>query len=121
MIRPPRGARRLRPVSMPIGRSHLLHALRPRRTLRGGLIQLIYAAGGVGFGLLVPHLHWGATVNSHDAVTLLSGAAAALLTVGSVVYALLFLVVQFAANAQSPRLNYFRDAPLVGHTLGLVL
>ena len=43
----------------------------------------------------------------------------ALLT--GIVFALLFLVVQFAATSQSPQLNLFRDNPLVWHTLGLIV
>lgn len=98
-----------------------LRAFVPRRSLRARLIQLIYLVVGVVLGLFVPQLQGGMQVTSPEVVTLLGFAAAGLVTVGSVVFALLFLVVQFAANSQSPRLNLFRDHPLVWHTLGLVL
>jgi uncharacterized membrane protein len=98
-----------------------LRAFVPRRSLRARLIQLIYLVVGVVLGLFVPQLQGGMQVTSREVVTLLGFAAAGLVTVGSVVFALLFLVVQFAANSQSPRLNLFRDHPLVWHTLGLVL
>ena len=102
-------------------RRPLLRVFRVHRRLEARLIQLIYVIVGVALGVSVPLITVGKQLNSRDVVTMLSGAAAGLLTVGSVVYALLFLVVQFAANSQSPRLNLFRDQPLVWHTLGLVL
>jgi uncharacterized membrane protein len=37
----------------------------------------------------------------------------------AVVFSLLFLTVQFASTALSPRLNLFRDAPIVWHAFGL--
>jgi uncharacterized membrane protein len=35
-----------------------------------------------------------------------------------VVYSLLFLVVQFGTTTFTPRLNLFRDTPIVRHTFG---
>ena len=53
---------------------------------------------------------------------MLAGVTAGLLALTGIVFALLFLVVQFAATAQSPRLHLFRDNPLVyGNALGLVV
>jgi uncharacterized membrane protein len=37
----------------------------------------------------------------------------------AVVFSLLFLTVQFASTALSPRLNLFRDAPIVWHAFGV--
>ena len=104
------------------GRTHsLVQRLRRRRSLRAGLTQLLYIATGVGLGLLVPTLDAGARIPSVEVAALLAGVTAGLLALTGIVFALLFLVVQFAATAQSPRLHLFRDNPLVWHALGLVL
>ena len=103
------------------GRRTLVQALRRRRSLRAGLVQLVYIAGGIALGLLVPHLDVGASIPSVEAAALLAGTTAGLLALIGIVFALLFLVIQFAATAQSPRLHLFRDNPLVWHALGLVV
>src|SRR6476659_7122823 len=101
------------------GRTHsLVQQLRRRRA---GLTQLFYIAAGVGLGLLVPTLDAGARIPSVEVAALLAGVTAGLLALTGIVYALLFLVVQFAATAQSPRLHLFRDSPLVWHALGLII
>ena len=99
----------------------LVQQLRRRRSLRAGLTQLLYIAAGVGLGLLVPTLDAGARIPSVEVAALLAGVTAGLLALTGIVFALLFLVVQFAATAQSPRLHLFRDNPLVWHALGLVI
>ena len=99
----------------------LVQQLRRRRSLRAGLAQLVYIAAGVGLGLLVPTLDAGARIPSAEVAALLAGVTAGLLALTGIVFALLFLVVQFAATAQSPRLHLFRDKPLVWHALGLVV
>lgn len=104
------------------GRSRpLVQALRRRRSLRAGLVQLLYVAVGVALGLVVPSIDIGPRIPSVETVTLMAGLTAGLLALTGVVFALLFLVVQFAATAQSPRLHLFRDNPLVWHALGLVV
>ena len=105
----------------PTGRRPLVDALRRRRSLRAGLVQLVYIAGGIALGLMVPHLDVGASIPSVEAAALLAGTTAGLLALIGIVFALLFLVIQFAATAQSPRLHLFRDNPLVWHALGLVV
>jgi uncharacterized membrane protein len=99
----------------------LVQQLRRRRSLRAGLAQLLYIAAGVGLGLLVPTLDAGARIPSAEVAALLAGVTAGLLALTGIVFALLFLVVQFAATAQSPRLHLFRDKPLVWHALGLAV
>src|SRR6478672_6818152 len=104
------------------GRTHsLVQQLRRRRSLRAGLTQLLYIAAGVGLGLLVPTIDAGARIPSVEVAALTAGVTAGLLALVGIVFALLFLVVQFAATAQSPRLQLFRDNPLVWHTLGLLV
>ena len=99
----------------------MIRALRRRRSLRAGLVQFLYIAGGIGLGLLVPRVDTGATIPSLESAALLAGTTAGLLALVGIVFALLFLVIQFAATAQSPRLHLFRDNPLVWHALGLVI
>ena len=104
------------------GRSRpLVQALRRRRSLRAGLVQFLYVVSGVALGLLIPAIDLGPRIPSVETVALMAGMAAGLLALTSVVFALLFLVVQFAATAQSPRLHLFRDNPLVWHCLGLIV
>ena len=98
----------------------LVRALRRRPRLRAGLTQLLYVAAGVGLGLLVPTFDTRAQVPSGEVAALLGGSIAGMLALTGIVFALLFLVVQFAATAQSPRLHTFRDKGLVWHALGLV-
>ena len=104
------------------GRSRpLVQALRRRRSLRAGIVQLLYIVVGVILGVLVAAVDVGPRIPSGETVALLAGITAGLLALASVVFALLFLVVQFAATAQSPRLHLFRDNPLVWHCLGLIV
>ena len=102
-------------------RRPLVLALRRRRSLRAGLVHLLYVCVAIAAGLVVPRLDVGAQIHSSDAVALMAGVAAGLLALTGIVFALMFLVVQFAATSQSPRLNLFRDNPLVWHTLGLIV
>jgi len=105
----------------PAGRRPYVEALRRRRSLQAGLVQLLYVCVGIAAGLVVPTLEIGPEIHSADAVSLIAGVSAGLLALTGIVFALLFLVVQFAATSQSPRLNLFRDSRLVWHTLGLIV
>ncbi len=102
-------------------RRPLLRALRRRRSLRAGLVQLLYVCVGIAAAFVVPTLDAGPRIHTAEAVALTAGVTAGLLALTGIVFALLFLVVQFAATAQSPRLQLFRDNPLVWHTLGLLM
>lgn len=102
-------------------RRPLVQALRRRRSLQAGLVQLLYVGVAIAAGLVVPTLDIGAQIHSSDAIALIAGVTAGLLALTVIVFALLFLVVQFAATSQWPRLNLFRDNPLVWHTLGLIV
>jgi uncharacterized membrane protein len=55
----------------------------------------------------------GPTVASAPTAQLLTGIAAGVLPFVAIVYSLLFLVVQFGSTNLTPRLNLFRDNPLV--------
>ena len=113
---PPADATTTRPENRP-----LLAALRRRPRLRAGLVQIIYLAAGIAVGAGMAQVTGGPTVSTLALDAMFAGMAAGLIALISVVYALLFLVVQFASTTHSPRLNLFRDSPLVWHAFGLFL
>jgi hypothetical protein len=88
-------------------------ALRRRRRLRTGLVQLVYIAGALGLGLLVPQISVGATIESRRVTEMLVAVGAAFVPFIGIVYSLLFLVVQFGTTTFTP--NLFRDSPIVWH------
>jgi uncharacterized membrane protein len=90
-------------------------AFRRRRRLRTALVQAIYIFAGVGLGLLVPAISVGATVESRRVTELLVAVGAAFVPFIAIIYSLLFLVVQFSSTTFTPRLNLFRDSPIVWH------
>jgi len=68
--------------------------------------------------LVVPSIPIGFTVPSSRAAELLVAIGAGTITLIAVVYSLLFLVVQFGSTTFTPRLNLFRDAPIIPHSFG---
>jgi uncharacterized membrane protein len=108
-------------VAEPAGRMMrrpLGSALRRRRRLRAGIVQLFYVIAGFGLGLLVPRIPVGFTVPSAKVFDSLLLVGAGIVTFIGVVYSLLLLVAQFGTTTFTPRLNLFRDAPVVGHAFG---
>jgi len=100
----PRDKRRHRP---------LVQVLVRRRKLRADLLQGLSVVVGVALGFCTPRLTAGPTVDSVSTADLLTGIAAGVLPFVGIVYSLLFLVVQFGSTHLTPRLNLFRDNPLV--------
>jgi uncharacterized membrane protein len=94
---------------------------RPRRRLRAGLVQLLFAAAGLGLGLLLPRISAAPTVASSRVTEALIGVGFGVLGLVSIIFSLLFLVVQWAFSSLSPRLNLFRDDPIVWRTFGLAV
>ena len=94
---------------------------RPRRQLRAGLVQLLFAAAGLGLGLLLPRITAEPTVASSRVTETLIGVGFGVLGLVSIIFSLLFLVVQWAFSSLSPRLNLFRDDPIVWRTFGLAV
>jgi uncharacterized membrane protein len=94
---------------------------RPRRRLRAGLAQLLFAMAGLGLGLLLPRITAEPTVASSRVTETLIGVGFGVLGLVSIIFSLLFLVVQWAFSSLSPRLNLFRDDPIVGRTFGLAV
>jgi uncharacterized membrane protein len=94
---------------------------RPRRRLRANLAQLLFALAGLGLGLLLPRITVAPTVASSRVTETLIGVGFGVLGLVSIIFSLLFLVVQWAFSSLSPRLNLFRDDPIVWRTFGLAI
>jgi uncharacterized membrane protein len=94
---------------------------RPQRRLRAGLVQLFFAVAGLGLGLLLPRVTVAPTVASSRVTETLIGVGFGVLGLVSIIFSLLFLVVQWAFSSLSPRLNLFRDDPIVWRTFGLAV
>jgi uncharacterized membrane protein len=94
---------------------------RPRRRLRAGLVQLLCMVLGLGLGLLLPRITVAPTVASSRVTDALIGVGFGVLGLVSIIFSLLFLVVQWAFSSLSPRLNLFRDDPIVWRTFGLAI
>jgi uncharacterized membrane protein len=109
------------PVTRPPAVRQLGRFRRPRRRLRAGLVQLLCVAAGLGLGLLLPHITTGASVASTRVTEALITVGFGTLGLVSIIFSLLFLVVQWAFGSLSPRLNLFRDDPIVWRTFGIAV
>ena len=87
----------------------------------GGLVQLLFAVAGLGLGLLLPRITAEPTVASSRVTETLIGVGFGVLGLVTVIFSLLFLVVQWAFSSLSPRLTLFRDDPIVWRTFGLAI
>ena len=94
---------------------------RPRRRLRAGLVQLLCALAGLGLGLLLPRITLDSTVASTRVTETLVAVGFGVLGLVTIIFSLLFLVVQWAFTSLSPRLNLFRDDPIVWRTFALAI
>jgi uncharacterized membrane protein len=89
------------------------HALRRRRRLRLGLVQLIFIAIAFGLALLMPEIDVGSDVDNVRVSSLFFSLAGGLIALVALVFSLLFLVVPYANTSLTPRLTLFRDDPVV--------
>ncbi len=94
---------------------------RPRRRLRAGLVQLLCVLAGLGLGLLLPRITTGPSAASTRVTEALVTIGFGTLGLVSIIFSLLFLVVQWAFGSLSPRLTLFRDDPVVWRTFGLAV
>ena len=94
---------------------------RPRPRLRADLVQLLCALGGLGLGLLLPRITFESTVASSRVTDALVAVGFGILGLVTVIFSLLFLVVQWAFTSLSPRLNLFRDDPIVWRTFAFAV
>lgn len=94
---------------------------RPTRAMRRDLAQLVCAVAGVALGVLVPRLSLGPQVDAGPVVTLLFTLGFGVISLVSIIYSMLFLVVQFSASTFTPRLGLFRDDPIVWRTFAFTV
>jgi hypothetical protein len=87
--------------------------LRRKRRLRAGTVQLLGAAAAVALAFVAPQVHIGFDIPTTRAIEMLIAVGGAAVTFIGIVFSLLFLVVQFASTTFTPRLNLFRDDPIV--------
>ena len=95
--------------------------IRARRQLRAGLAQLLCGLAGLALGFALPQLRIGPTVDGANLIEPLFTLGLGVVGVVSIVFALLFGVVQWAATTFSPRLNLFREDPLVWRTFAFAV
>ena len=106
------------PIATPPPPPRLLKA---RRRLRAGLLQLLSAAVGLALGLTLPQLSVGPTVEGSQLPALLFSLGVGVIGVVTIVFSLLFGVVQWSASSFTPRLTLFRDSPLVWGTFAFTI
>ncbi len=93
---------------------------RPRRSL-AGLSQIGAVVAGAVLGVLVPHLPVGPLIGSPPVVDLLLTVGFGVLGLVSLLFSLMFLVVQWGASTFTPRLRLFRSDPLIWRVFGLAV
>lgn len=86
---------------------------RPTRAMRRGLSQIVCAVAGLALGLVAPMVAVGPEVEAGRVVSLLFTIGFGVISLVSIIYSMLFLVVQFSASTFTPRLGLFRDEPIV--------
>ena len=84
-------------------------------------MQLLCALAGLGLGLVLPRITTDSTVASTRVTDALVAAGFGVLGLVTVIFSLLFLVVQWAFTSLSPRLNLFRDDPIVWRTFAFAV
>ncbi|MGW5399295.1 DUF2254 family protein [Streptomyces sp. NPDC003952] len=94
---------------------------RPQRAMRRDLAQLVCAVAGLALGVLVPRISLGPQVDAGPVVTLLFTLGFGVISLVSIIYSMLFLVVQFSATSFTPRLGLFRDDPIVWRTFAFTI
>ena len=101
-------------------RSHgLFHP--PRRAMRRELSQLLCAVVGFGLGLFVAQVEAGPQVAADGVGSMLFTFGFGVISLVSIIYSVLFLVVQFSASTFTPRLGLFRDDPIVWRTFAFAV
>lgn len=108
-------------VGFGTGRAVRSRFVRARRHRRAGLLVLLMATVGVVLGALLPLVDAGVTVPTGRAAEVLGALGFGILGLVTVIYSLLFLVVQSSNTTFTPRLNLFQDDPWIRRTYALAL
>jgi uncharacterized membrane protein len=85
------------------------------------VVQILSAAIGLALGLLVPRIDAGPTVSTGRMTEMLFTRGIGTLGIVTLVFSLLFSVVQWTASSFGPRMNLFRDDPLVWRSFGFAV
>jgi uncharacterized membrane protein len=102
-------------------RSPQVRFVRARRRWQAGLLQLLFTGVGIALGVLLPRIHAGATVATSRTVEVLGAVGFGILGLVSLIYSLLFLVVQSSNTTLTPRLNLFQDDPWIWRTYAVAV
>jgi uncharacterized membrane protein len=95
--------------------------IRRRHRLRASLTQLLFVAAGLVGGIFLPKATVSPMVSSGRIVDLLFTAGVTVISLVTVIYSLLFLVVQWVSGAFSMRLALFRNSPIVWWTFAYAI
>ncbi len=82
---------------------------------------MLCAVAGLGLGLLAPLATAGPQVDAGRVVGVLFTLGFGVISLVSIIYSVLFLVVQFSASAFTPRLGLFRHEPVVWRTFAFTI
>ncbi|MEV7673926.1 DUF2254 family protein [Streptomyces sp. NPDC088752] len=93
----------------------------PSHVVRRDLSQLLCAVAGLGLGLLAPLITAGPQVDAGRMVGMLFTLGFGVISLVSIIYSVLFLVVQFSASTFTPRLGLFRHEPVVWRTFAFTI
>ncbi|MFD3542558.1 DUF2254 family protein [Streptomyces sp. NPDC058662] len=93
----------------------------PTRAMRRDLAQLLCSVLGLVLGLLAPSLSAGPQVEAGRVASLLFTIGFGVISLVSIIYSMLFLVVQFSATSFTPRLGLFREEPIVWRAFAFTL
>ncbi len=98
-----------------------LRLKQPTRRLRSGAAQLLCVFVGAVLGVAASRITGGPGLPTTRVVDMLLGIGFGVLGVASIIFSLLFLVVQWANSYLSPRLTLFRDDPIAWRTFAYVV
>jgi uncharacterized membrane protein len=85
------------------------------------LLVFLITAVSIVLGSTMPHVQMGSTVSTSRAGQILAAVGFGILGLVTVIYSLLFLVVQSSNTTFTPRLNLFQDDPWIWRTYALAV
>jgi uncharacterized membrane protein len=84
-------------------------------------LQLLFVVVGIALGMLLTRIRSGAMVATNRAIEVLGAVGFGIIGLVSVIFSLLFLVVQSSNTSFTPRLNLFQDDPWIWRTYAIAL